>query len=47
MFKDNLDMAKFILYRYDRGFWNIPKWHFPRCCEEITQQLYAEYKGWV
>lgn len=47
MFDTWSECGKFILFREEQGFWNISKWHFPRCCEEVTQQLYAEWKGWA
>ena len=46
-FNDAIDVGYFILYRYDRGYWNIPRWHFARCYEEVTEQLFAEYRGWA
>ncbi len=46
MFKDWIDMGRFILFRYDNGYWDVSTWVFSRYHEEINQQLYAEYRGW-
>ena len=39
MFNTCHECGMFILFRYDQGYWNIPKWHFPRCCDEVNQQI--------
>ena len=47
MFKDSLEILKYYIFRDDQGYWNIPRWHFARCNDEVNHQIYAMFVGWA